>query len=85
MVGTALTFVFLAAALWRREAVWALGAPVAGYFFAWTGHFFFEKNRPATFQYPLWSLISDYRMFFLWVGGRLDRELARIGLAARRS
>lgn len=76
-VGTALTFVFFAAALFSREALWIVGAPVFGYFFAWTGHFFFEKNRPATFRYPVWSLISDYRMFFLWLGGKLDSEIGK--------
>jgi len=38
-------------------------APVCGYGFAWVGHFFFEKNRPATFTYPLYSFIGDWAMF----------------------
>lgn len=38
--------------------------PLLGYGFAWIGHFFFEKNKPATFQYPLYSLASDFVMFF---------------------
>ncbi len=46
-----------------------LAAPVLGYGFAWTGHAFFEKNRPATFQYPLFSLMGDFRLFFETVTG----------------
>jgi hypothetical protein len=38
--------------------------PVIGYGFAWVGHFFFEKNKPATFQYPGYSLASDFILFF---------------------
>lgn len=37
--------------------------PIVGYLFAWIGHFFFEKNKPATFQYPLYSLASDFILF----------------------
>ena len=47
-----------------------LMAPLIGYGFAWVGHFFFEKNRPATFQYPLWSLMGDWRMFWETVTGK---------------
>lgn len=36
--------------------------PIVGYSFAWVGHFFFEKNRPATFQYPLYSFLADWLM-----------------------
>ena len=43
--------------------VW-MYAPLCGYFFAWIGHFVFEKNRPATFKYPVYSMIGDFLMFY---------------------
>ncbi len=49
--------------------------PVIGYGFAWVGHFKFERNKPATFDYPLWSLIGDYKMFWLMLTGDLKEQL----------
>ncbi|MBX9614012.1 MAG: DUF962 domain-containing protein [Caulobacteraceae bacterium] len=69
VVGSAL--VIGAALLGLLVNVWWFAAmPLIGYGFAWVGHFFFEKNRPATFKYPLWSLMGDWRMFFETVSGR---------------
>ncbi|MGB1586816.1 MAG: Mpo1-like protein [Thermoplasmatota archaeon] len=52
-----------------------------GYAFAWIGHFVFEKNRPATFKRPLASFASDWRMWGLWMTGRLGKELRKHGVA----
>ncbi|MEE2527121.1 DUF962 domain-containing protein [Hyphobacterium sp. HN65] len=60
---------------------WALLLPpVAGYFFAWVSHAFVERNKPATFTYPLWSLRGDYHMLWLALTGKLDAELERAGI-----
>ncbi len=49
--------------------------PVCGYGFAWVGHFFFEKNKPATFIYPGMSLISDFIMFWHILTGQIGKKL----------
>jgi hypothetical protein len=51
--------------------------PFAGYGFAWTSHLFVEKNQAATFKYPLWSLVADYKMFYLMCLGGMDEEVGR--------
>ncbi len=52
-----------AMALATGDWLWLPVAVVCGYDFAWIGHFFFEKNRPATFRHPLYSLMGDWVMF----------------------
>ena len=56
---------------------WLLAVPVCGYSFAWFSHFFIEKNKPATFQAPVWSQISDYRKCGQFMTGNHDRELKK--------
>lgn len=82
-IGSTLVFVALAAALWTQNWWLLLLMPVAGYGFAWLAHFTVEHNRPATFTYPTWSLISDFRMYFIWLTGGLGAELRKHKIVAR--
>ena len=61
--GTTLVLVVLATAVATGNGWWLAAAPVAGYGFAWLGHFAFEHNRPATFRHPLYSLMGDWVMY----------------------
>jgi hypothetical protein len=80
-IGT--TLVVLIAVFAMATGRWFMMAlmPLAGYFFAWLAHFTLEKNRPATFTYPLWSLAADFKMWFMWLTGRLRPELERAGVS----
>ena len=75
-IGSVLAIVMLglsfALSLWFLIAV-----PVIGYAFAWYAHFFVERNKPATFGHPFYSLVADYRMTFLMMAGRMDKEVAK--------
>lgn len=62
-IGSTLVLLVVAVAIVERDARWLWLAPIAGYGFAWVGHFFFEKNRPATFSHPLYSFVGDWAMF----------------------
>lgn len=62
-VGTSLVIALLAYTIGSGKWLLLLAVPVFGYGFAWVGHFFFEKNRPATFTHPLYSLAGDFVMF----------------------
>jgi len=69
--GTLFVFVFLFAGIFTRVWWLLVFIPVAGYGFAWTGHVFFEKNKPATFKYPFYSLASDFVMFWELLTGKI--------------
>ena len=79
-IGTGLVLLIAIAAVVMQAWLLLLAMPVAGYFFAWISHAFVERNKPATFTHPWWSLISDFRMFFLWSTGRLGPELKKAGV-----
>lgn len=70
-VGSTLVLLILLWALVSGNFWWLLALPVAGYGFAWVGHFFFEKNRPATFKYPLYSFLGDWVMLKDMLTGRI--------------
>lgn len=65
--GSALTLVVAGIILVLCDPGWLLILPFIGYGFAWIGHFFFEKNKPATFTYPLYSFMGDWVMFAEWI------------------
>jgi len=71
-VGTFLVFIIGFAAVYLGRPLLWFAVPLVGYGFAWVGHFFYEKNKPATFRYPLWSLLSDFRMFFELLFGKIS-------------
>jgi hypothetical protein len=63
-IGTTLFFVLTIIGCVKENGFFLLGGVVAAYFFAWVGHFFIEKNKPATFKYPWMSLRGDFKLYF---------------------
>ena len=79
-IGTSAALLLLIYAL-VTQIFWILPlALICGYAFAWVSHGLIEKNKPATFQYPLWSLMSDFKMLFCFVTGKMGKELRRAGI-----
>ena len=70
-IGTCGVLVLVLVAIAQRNPWWLLGALLCGYGFAWVGHFFFEKNRPATFRHPIYSFMGDWMMFKDILTGRI--------------
>ena len=70
-VGSSLAIACVVAAILDANAWWIIAALVTGYGFAWSGHAFFEHNRPATFTHPIYSFIGDWTMYKDILTGRI--------------
>ena len=82
-IGTTMVLVAACLLVWTKNPWWIAAMPLFGYGWAWVGHFGIEKNRPATFRHPLWSLRADFRMYaMMWTGG-LAEELRMAGVTTR--
>lgn len=79
-VGTGCALLLMVTGRWRFLPL----ALLPGYGAAWLSHFLIEKNKPATFQYPLWSFLGDYKMLSLMVSGRLEKELKKANIEPNR-
>jgi hypothetical protein len=77
-IGTTLAMSCVAGALFTRRRWLFLVAPIAGYGFAWVGHFAIEKNKPASFKYPLWSLQADFKMWWKMATFSMQAEVDRV-------
>ena len=71
VLGTVLALSLAGVLAVRGLWAWLPVCLLVGYGFAWYSHFFIQHNRPATFRYPLWTFVSDFRMAFLYLTGRL--------------
>ena len=80
IVGTSIATVTFTVGVLSASPGLMLAAIVVGYLPAWAAHFAIERNKPATFRYPVWSLISDFRMAGLWFAGALENELTKAGI-----
>ena len=69
-IGTTIAIYLYARFFMTFNFMYLLYSLLAGYGFAWIGHFFVEKNKPATFKYPFWSFIGDHKMYFEILQGK---------------
>jgi hypothetical protein len=79
-LGSTFALVFLSLVFYERNLNYLFFAIVSGYAFAWTGHFFIQKNRPATFKYPFFSFISDWKMFYYILSFQIAGEYKKYNI-----
>ena len=77
VVGTTMVVALALAAAFLGKPSLLVLMPIAGYGLAWVGHFRLQRNVPATFTYPVWSLCADFKMWALTLTGRMQTELDR--------
>lgn len=82
-VGTSCALCCWLAALFTLNFWFLLLGLIVGYGCAWVGHFFVERNKPASFNYPLWSFAADWRMWWLMLTGRMGTEITRLAHSDR--
>lgn len=79
--GTSAGLLCFARAFASGDGAFFLWGLIASYALAWIGHFAIEKNRPATFEHPWWSLLGDLKMYGLMWRGEMTAQVTRLGLA----
>ncbi len=77
-IGTTLGIILLVFFIARGQWYFFPAFFIVGYAFAWFAHFVVEKNKPASFKYPAWSFISDFRMMWYMATGRMGSEVSRV-------
>ena len=77
-IGSSLGLVCLCACLYTGKLLFIPLGLLLGYGFAWVGHFFIERNKPASFNYPLWSFRADWKMWALMLVGKMKPEVERV-------
>ncbi len=77
-VGTTLSLVLLVWIIRGGHWFYLPLCLIIGYAFAWFAHFFVEHNKPASFKYPVWSFISDHKMMWFMMMGKMDAEVERL-------
>jgi len=79
--GTLAGFALAGTGILLKKRSLLLLAPVVGYGASWIGHFFIEKNTPATFQHPVWSFMGDMKMIAFTFQGKMKAEIDRVNAA----